>query len=1028
MASYLSNWNGVFADSLSASTATAISQDLTDALTRLDTFNIDYANLVNSTYISGGVSVYGASGYDSGTFVMRGSGFSESATVVNVTSFDLNFYSGWAFGFYGNLRVDVNTGDGTGSITHILVDMPSVNVDLYGNFPTSGNSTLTQIRMETTDGVVTALGNFTYNELTDTVSGNVTSYKFVDPSGHYYQVSGMSFSFEQLDSYSDANQFFEAAMAGNDVVAGGTASDVLMGFGGDDTLNGAGGADTMMGGAGNDIYTVDHLNDSVIEYEAQGVDTVRASLSWILGEHLENLVLTGTASINGSGNSLDNTIAGNSGNNVLDGMAGADAMSGGAGNDDYYVDNLLDTVTEGTNGGADRVFSSLGHALGANIEELTLTGTDSINGSGNGLDNKIRGNSGNNELDGGVGNDTMEGGLGNDVYFVDSQLDVVIEEVDGGINDIIRSTVSYTLAASIETLLLEGSAFINGTGNELDNSIYGNNGDNTLDGGGGNDLLYGNAGNDIYVVNDDRARAYESDNEGFDEIWTTLDFGLSGVGSVEKLVLMGAANINGSGNVLNNTIIGNGGNNLIDGGVGADELSGGGGNDEYMVDDAGDRVHEFSGNGYDKVNANVSFVLEEEIEELVLYGLADIAGTGNARANLLTGNFGNNVLNGEGGNDTLDGGQGGDTLIGGRGNDYYVVDDAGDQVIEEIAGGRDAVESSVSFNLEQGIERLLLSGVNDVDATGNDLDNELTGNVGNNTLDGGLGRDLMRGGAGNDSYVIDSIGDYVIEHAGEGNDTIISGISYTLGDALENLTLTGRAYSGTGNSTNNELTGNAYANRLDGRGGADTMAGGAGNDTYIVDNAGDVVTEILGEGADRIMSNISWVLGDNVEFLILGGTANISGTGNALDNQLTGNIGSNVLSGGGGGDLIRGGLGSDTLIGGTGADTLTGGRGNDLFVFDALDAIDAVTDFTNGDRIQLDHTTFSALGIGSLAAADFAIGAGVTQAQDASDRIMFNSTTGNLYYDADGSASGSSAVQFAHLNVHALGAQDIFIV
>jgi len=233
-------------------------------------------------------------------------------------------------------------------------------------------------------------------------------------------------------------------------------------------------------------------------------------------------------------------------------------------------------------------------------------------------------------------------------------------------------------------------------------------------------------------------------------------------------------------------------------------------------------------------------------------------------------------------------------------------------------------------------------------------DDGLNGGAGNDTLDGGTGADNMIGGTGNDLYYIDVTGDSVVELAGEGTDTVSSGISYTLGDNLENLTLTGGALNGTGNALDNILLGNGLGNRLDGGLGADSMAGGAGDDLYIVDQSGDLVTELAGGGTDTVSSGINYTLGDNVENLILTGSAT-NGTGNALDN---------ILQGNGLGNHLDGGLGNDRLIGGDGTDWLTGGAGADRFVAEINSlkvdskngplSLDMILDFKKGeDKIDL---------------------------------------------------------------------------
>jgi Ca2+-binding RTX toxin-like protein len=173
-------------------------------------------------------------------------------------------------------------------------------------------------------------------------------------------------------------------------------------------------------------------------------------------------------------------------------------MFGGAGNDVYYVDNGGDAVVENPGEGNDAVFSTAHLRLAANVEILVLQGSADLQGYGNSLANAIYGNSGSNLIDGSTGADMMFGGAGNDVYFVDDAGDAVFENSGEG-NDAVFSMVNFRLPANVETLVLQGSADLQGTGNSQSNMIYGNSGNNLIDGGGSADVLTGNAGNDTFV-------------------------------------------------------------------------------------------------------------------------------------------------------------------------------------------------------------------------------------------------------------------------------------------------------------------------------------------------------------------------------------------------------------------------------------------------------------------------------------------------------------------------------------------------
>ncbi|WP_341879169.1 calcium-binding protein [Synechococcus sp. UW140] len=765
--------------------------------------------------------------------------------------------------------------------------------------------------------------------------------------------------------------------AGNINGTGNELANTITGNAGNNTIDGGTGADNMSGNAGNDIYVVDNASDVVTEAFGAGTDTVQSSISYALTANAENLTLTGTDSINGTGNALNNFLTGNSAANILSGGAGADTMTGGAGDDTYLVDNKSDVASEEGSEGDDTVQSSVSYTLTTNVENLTLTGTDSINGTGNALNNLLTGNSAANILSGGAGVDTMAGGTGDDTYVVDDAGDVV-REVSGAGTDTVQSSVSYSLTTNVENLFLSGTGNINGIGNDLVNTINGNPGNNTIDGGVGADTMAGGAGDDIYVVDNASDVITEVSGAGTDTVQAFISYALTA--NVENLLLTGTSNINGTGNDLANTITGNAGNNTIDGGAEADNLAGGAGDDTYLVDNTSDVVSEEASEGTDTVQSSVTYTLGTNIENLFLMGTGNLNGIGNDLANTITGNAGNN---------TIDGGAGADNLAGGAGDDTYLVDITSDVVSEEASEGTDAVQSSVTYTLATNIENLLLTGTGNINGIGNDLANTINGNAGNNTIDGGAGADNMAGDAGNDIYVVDNAGDVVTEAASEGIDTVQSSIAFALNANFENLLLTGTGnINGTGNELANTITGNAGNNTIDGGAGADNMAGNVGNDIYVVDNAGDVVTEAFSAGTDIVQSSISYVLTANVENLTLTGTDNINGTGNVLSNLLTGNSGANILSGGAGDDTylidntgdvvseeasegtdtvqssvsyflatnveslvltgadningagndlantITGNAGNNTIDGGAGADNMAGNAGNDIYVVD----------------------------------------------------------------------------------------------
>lgn len=291
--------------------------------------------------------------------------------------------------------------------------------------------------------------------------------------------------------------------------------------------------------------------------------------------------------------------------------------------------------------------------------------------------------------------DTLRGGSGNDTFMVNNDGDLVIEGVNNSIDTVLSSINSYALTANVEHLMLKDNA-LSGMGNDLNNRLMGNDlanvlsggmGADTLDGGLGVDTLVGGLGNDLFVVDDTADVVTELANEGYDTVDSTVNYALSA--NIERLRLLGTADLLGQGNDQDNTLLGNSGNNALvglagndklDGGSGQDILVGGVGDDSYYVDNINDLIMELNGEGVDTVNSSVNYTLNTNVERLFLTGTA-ILGVGNELNNTLYGNgqnndlygqAGNDILYGQAGDDYLEGGAGEDVLYGGEGDDTLV--------------------------------------------------------------------------------------------------------------------------------------------------------------------------------------------------------------------------------------------------------------------------------------------------------------------------------------------------------------------
>ncbi len=804
-----------------------------------------------------------------------------------------------------------------------------------------------------------------------------------------------------------------SAGGGNDTVVAASGNDTIDGGKGNDSLNGGAGNDTIIGGMGNDRII-----------GGPGIDSIDAG-------------------------SNDDTIL------VFQGH-GVDSIDGGSGTDLLDLSGLTSSGAIADLAAGQWTLDSANATL-INVEHITGGGgNDSINGSS--AANRLLGGGGNDTLSGGSGTDTLDGGTGNDLLLGGANPDSISGGAGNDTIVIAAGEAGDTLAGGADTDLLDFSGLTtiaatvnlqagtwataasatqgtvsgieNVTGGGAADTLTGDSAANRLDGGAGNDTLRGGGG---------------------------IDTIMGGGGNDTILLAQGEAGDN------------------VDGGAGADllDLSGLTGNTAVIDLQAG--TWSTSASAATLAIANVESLAGGGGDDLLQGDSIGNTLSGGGGNDALAGRDGDDVLNGGVGNDTLDGGVGLDTASGGDGEDVFVFN-AGDLAAgDSIDGGAgtDAIQvgtnaaTATKFDLRglafASIETLDFSEFADVKktiivtaaqmdgigavngnlgaadqvtvrmATRNTLDlstltftdwlaggtekdivtiagkagaenikgssvrDAIMGFAGNDTLDGGGGRDTLKGGLGNDLYFVNAKAE-AVEKAGQGIDTVRSTVSYTLGKNIEHLQLLGTGnLKGTGNELANRITGNAGNNLLNGKLGADTLAGGAGNDTYVF-SAGDKVVEKAGQGTDTVKSTVTHKLLANVENLVLTGKANVSGTGNGLGNVITGNGGTNKLDGK------------------AGSDTLKGGAGADKFVFTtALNAttnVDTIKDFAvNVDKIMLENAIFKGLAAGKLAAAAFTIG---NAAKDAGDHIIYNKTTGALFFDIDGTGAAAK-IQFAKL-------------
>ena len=850
---------------------------------------------------------------------------------------------------------------------------------------------------------------------------------------------------------------------GDDILVGGWASDVVAGDAGNDLVRGNGGNDTLTGGAGADGFFFEanpHPANAVFITEfATGIDKLRLAASSMPaigaggnftsidarfhaapgatgGHDADDRIIYNTSTgelfydADGSGAGAAQLIA------TLQGapaFAATDiAVDGGDGPGQVFTGTPGNDSLVGTNGN-DTLDGLDGHDTLDGVE-----GDDVLNG-GAGNDSLVGGR-GFDHLAGGEGNDilngyhseffgdreaetdTLEGGAGDDVYFVDNSGDSLSDS--GGIDTVRAADMGWTLAAGFENLVIANDVSeggYTGIGNELDNHISASYASSRLEGRGGNDTLLGGdaqGGNRLFgdEGNDSLRGGGLPDSLDGGSGNDTLD-GLGFDDTYAFSVAPGAANadrirsfdVDSSVIQLDGNVHANIG---VSGRIAAGDgrfHSAAGASAGHDADDrvvynttTGELFYDADGNGAGAAQLIATLqgapsLTAANIE--VINGSAANVFTGTAGDDSLVGTSTQDTIIGLGGNDTLDGLAGNDSLDGGTGNDTYFVQQ-GDVLSD--AGGIDLVIAT-GWTLGAGFENLrLINGGGFHIGTGNELANVIDGRgVNVVSLSGGGGNDTLYGTDGFQAN--DNLG------GGDGDDEIHGGGA---GDSIH------------GDAGNDMLFGDDGNDALAGGQGNDAMFGGAGDDHFHLTGSG--VSEIGQDSADggagfdtlqyRSLDS-SAVVVDFASGTAVGGGPDGSGrvTFTGIE-RVSATRFADELSGDASNNSLMGNEGDDTLDGRAGSDLLDGGAGADRFLFTVAPTgvnADVVVGFaTSVDKIQLDAAVYTNIGAsGNFAASDarFFVGAGASAGQDATDRVIYNTTNGQLWYDADG--SGSSAAQ-----------------
>ena len=790
---------------------------------------------------------------------------------------------------------------------------------------------------------------------------------------------------------------------------------------------------------------------------------------------------------NGIGSAYNDVLIGNDGGNVLDGRGGNDSMAGNGGDDTYFVDSVDDVVRETADGGNDTIIvltSGINIGTVANVENVIYAGGSAlppppVAGPAPGTaapSEIIVGNAGNNTLDGGGGGQTILGLDGDDLII-------------GGRDSLASRDINNTIPiASLEdqTESDDGNdALYGGRGND---TINGGAGDDTLDGGDGNDLLRGQDGVDVFRGGagiDTVDYSQESPFQLLVNLQTNVANGGTASGdtfySIENLIgsddridrFIGTSAANhfwgqGGGDYFN----GRGGNDILDGGRDGDILYGEGGNDTIIGGAGQDYMNGGAGNDtvdYTNSSAGVTVDLSSGtarggdadgpvqivgrgtvIRHDILVGFENVVGSYND--DHLIGNHQSNQLYGGAGNDTLTGGRGTDALYGGAGSDTADYSNSTSAVTLVLAARGSEGDTYNS------IENLAGSGYADI-MTGDRSANLLIGQGGNDTILGGAGDDTLMGDfderAGTPPRPGMGTG-YATLGAEATNNSIAT--AYDISDNFS-LTADPDIFDST---TVLHTTVNATGNGQGGYYGIELAAGTVitididhiadpnVHDSWVrlLDASGAIVAQNDDGGSDpgsstsRDSSLVFTVLETGTYYIQEGRWSETAPGDGFVDEVPAGstyelNVSVEfppppVRPGVAGSDWLAGGAGNDRLDGGLGADALTGGGGDDFFVFSTAlgnGNVDRILDFrVQDDTILLDRDVFTDIGgAGALSLGAFHRSAAGT-AQDANDRIIYDTDSGDLFYDADGSGAGA-AVRFAQLSAGlSISAADFYLI